>query len=200
MKRNYKLFKQMLNSEKTNRENLFFDVLIKVIGDYYFLDYGYVNVASRKREVVFARQVAMHLLMKNTKWTLGKIGEKFNRDHATVLHSNQVVLDLKSVNKKIKQEVSKIEQITNNELKNFLKKDQLDSSFHYIDMDNYISVRVADKKGIIFSGYFETEIVEILSKLGINNVTTFNHKKTGGYILEKLSNDNNTRDTASLDS
>jgi hypothetical protein len=200
MKRNYDLFKEMDNSQKRNKEDLFKDVLLKVIGDYYLLDYGYVTAKNRKREVVFARQIAMHLLLKNTKWTLGKIGENFNRDHSTVLHGDRVVKDLMSYHKRIKNDVAKIEKLTNQELSIILKKEKVDSRFHYIDLNNYTSVRVTNKKGLIFSGYTEAEIFEILTTLKIGDVDTFNHKKTGSYILERINNDGNTRNTTSIDS
>jgi hypothetical protein len=200
MKRNYDLFKEMDNSQKRNKEDLFKDVLLKVIGDYYLLDYGYVTAKNRKREVVFARQIAMHLLLKNTKWTLGKIGENFNRDHSTVLHGDRVVKDLMSYHKRIKNDVAKIEKLTNQELSIILKKEKVDSRFHYIDLNNYTSVRVTNKKGLIFSGYTEAEIFEILTTLKIGDVDTFNHKKTGSYILERIKNDGNTRNTTSIDS
>lgn len=200
MKRNYDLFKEMDNSQKRNKEDLFKDVLLKVIGDYYLLDYGYVTDKNRKREVVFARQIAMHLLLKNTKWTLGKIGENFNRDHSTVLHGDRVVKDLMSYHKRIKTDVAKIEKLTNQELSIILKKEKVDSRFHYIDLNNYTSVRVTNKKGLIFSGYTEEEIFEILTTLKVGEVDTFNHKKTGSYILERIKNDSNTRDTTGVDS
>lgn len=200
MKRNYDLFKEMDNSQKRNKEDLFKDVLLKVIGDYYLLDYGYVNAKNRKREVVFARQVAMHLLLKNTKWTLAKIGENFNRDHSTVLHGDRVVKDLMSYHKRIKTDVAKIEKLTNQELSIILKKEKVDSRFHYIDLNNYTSARITSKKGLIFSGYTEEEIFEILTTLKVGDVDTFKHKNTGSYILERIKNDGNTRNTTSIDS
>ena len=142
----------------------------------------------------------MHLLLKNTKWTQGKIGENFNRDHATVLHGNRVVIDLMSYHKRIKTDVTKIEKLTNQELSIILKKEKVNSHFHYIDLDNYTSVRVTNKKGIIFSGYTEHEIFEMLTTLMIGDVDTFDHKKTGSYILERIKNGGNTRNTASIDS
>ena len=200
MKRNTELLQEMENAEKRSKEDLFTDVLIKVIGDYYMLDYGYITSKSRKREVVFARQVGMHLLMKNLKWTLGKIGSKYNKNHATVLYANKVVNNLMSYHKKIKSDISKIEKLTNQEIKIILKKEKSDSRFHYIDLDNYTSVKVTNKKGLIFSGYTQQEIFEILTLLNTSDVETFEHKKTGSYILERLKNDSNTRDTTSVDS
>jgi len=201
MKRNNELLKEMDNCQKMNKDNLFKDILLQVIGDFYMLDYGYVTDKNRKREVVFARQVAMHILLKNTKWTLGKIGENFNRDHATVLHSDRVIKDYLSYCKLTKTEVNKIEKLTHQKMSIILKKEKADSGYHYIDLDNYTSVMVTNKKGIIFSGYTEHEIFEILTTLEIGDVDTFNHKKTGSYILERINNnDGNTRNTTSIDS
>jgi hypothetical protein len=201
MKRNNELLKEMDNCQKMNKDNLFKDILLQVIGDFYMLDYGYVTDKNRKREVVFARQVAMHILLKNTKWTLGKIGENFNRDHATVLHSDRVIKDYLSYCKLTKTEVNKIEKLTHQKMSIILKKEKADSGYHYIDLDNYTSVMVTNKKCIIFSGYTEHEIFEILTTLEIGDVDTFNHKKTGSYILERINNnDGNTRNTTSIDS
>ncbi len=48
---------------------------------------------SRKKGVVFPRQVAMYLSRRHTEESLADIGRVFNRDHATVLHSIKVVTD-----------------------------------------------------------------------------------------------------------
>ena len=57
--------------------------------------YGFVNEdllsSSRRQPLVLARQVAMYLCRELTDLSLPKIGEKFNRDHTTVLHSVEKV-------------------------------------------------------------------------------------------------------------
>jgi chromosomal replication initiator protein len=69
---------------------------------------------TRKRAVVFPRQVAMYLSRTHTQESLVDIGKAFGRDHATVLHAIKVVSDriLRDVsvsaqvdllNKKVKQ-------------------------------------------------------------------------------------------------
>lgn len=50
-------------------------------------------IKSRKRELVYARQLMMWYLSENTQLTLGMIGEMFNRDHSTVIHAKGVVND-----------------------------------------------------------------------------------------------------------
>jgi chromosomal replication initiator protein len=46
---------------------------------------------SRKRAVTFPRQVAMFLTRKYTRESLADIGNYYNRDHSTVLHSIKVI-------------------------------------------------------------------------------------------------------------
>jgi chromosomal replication initiator protein len=57
--------------------------------------YGFVPEdllsSSRKQPLVLARQVSMYLCRELTDLSLPKIGEKFNRDHTTVLHSVEKV-------------------------------------------------------------------------------------------------------------
>jgi chromosomal replication initiator protein len=47
----------------------------------------------RKREVAFPRQIAMYLARKLTDQALADIGQAFNRDHSTVVHSVRVITD-----------------------------------------------------------------------------------------------------------
>lgn len=48
---------------------------------------------TRKKAIVFPRQVAMYLSRRHTQQSLADIGKAFGRDHATVLHSIKVVTD-----------------------------------------------------------------------------------------------------------
>jgi len=52
--------------------------------------YG-LNVKSRKREIVYGRQLVMWYLINNTKMTLTSIGKLFELDHATVLHAKKQI-------------------------------------------------------------------------------------------------------------
>lgn len=64
----------------------------------------------RKRRIVEARQVCMYLLKKKTKLTLKAIGDLFDRDHTTVMHSDQTVKDLMAIDKEYKIAVEDIEE------------------------------------------------------------------------------------------
>ncbi|NOZ87987.1 MAG: chromosomal replication initiator protein DnaA [Deltaproteobacteria bacterium] len=60
---------------------------------------------SRKRNAVLARQVAMYLSRRFSDASLNEIGQEFNRDHSTVLHSIQ------TINKKIQENAAFYRQI-----------------------------------------------------------------------------------------
>lgn len=60
---------------------------------------------SRKRSIVFPRQVAMYLTRKFTAHSLGEIGGMYSRDHSTVLHS------IKTITQQILQKTSVREQV-----------------------------------------------------------------------------------------
>ncbi len=73
----------------------------KETGVPYFL----MQTSSRKREFVEARQIAMSLLFKyfKHKMSLSEIGRKFNRDHATVIHSIKCVNNLIELDKEFRE-------------------------------------------------------------------------------------------------
>lgn len=68
-------------------EKVSVDTIKKLICKHYKLSPEDVKSRSRKRSVVFARQIAMFLSRKFTEASLQAIGMEYNRDHATVLHA-----------------------------------------------------------------------------------------------------------------
>ncbi len=57
---------------------------------------------TRKRRIVIARQAIMVLAIRNTKMTLGAIGDDFGgRDHSTVIHARDTVGDMLDTNESI---------------------------------------------------------------------------------------------------
>ena len=53
-----------------------------------------MRLDTRKREIVFARQLVMTMARKYTELPLRLIAEPFSRDHATVLHAEKTVNNL----------------------------------------------------------------------------------------------------------
>ena len=60
-----------------------------------------IDIETRKREIVQARQICMFFAKSMTKVSLASIGEEFGgKDHATVLHANRTVKNLKETDRK----------------------------------------------------------------------------------------------------
>lgn len=69
----------------------------------------------RKRPFVNARQLAMYLSRKYTTKTLVQIGEYYGgRDHTTVIHSSNAVLDEMDINEIFRDEVNYLSEVIEN--------------------------------------------------------------------------------------
>ena len=64
------------------------DVILKVIYRNTMLEAEDILGKRRHREIVWARQAAIHSYQKHCKTTLKATGQAFNRDHSTVIHVN----------------------------------------------------------------------------------------------------------------
>lgn len=84
----------------------------EAVCEYFNVKVADVVSSSRKRNIVQARQIAMYLSRKLTGESLSGIGAAFGgKDHATVLHSCNMVADLIGTDRLFKQYVMDIERI-----------------------------------------------------------------------------------------
>lgn len=90
--------------------------VIQVVADFYDLKEKDILMASRKKEIVKPRQVAMFLLRKELKDSFPSIGRKFSgKDHTTAIHSYKKILLEIQKDKKLEEEITLIkEQIFTN--------------------------------------------------------------------------------------
>lgn len=63
------------------------------IETYFGYSLDMLKVKNRKRELVFPRQIGMYLHTKLTRYALETIGEIYNRDHTTVMHGRDTIID-----------------------------------------------------------------------------------------------------------
>lgn len=69
-------------------------VIFKIIEEHSGFSKEQLATKSRKKPIVDFRQIAIYLFRKHTMFSSAKVGKLFgNRDHATVLHSCNVVED-----------------------------------------------------------------------------------------------------------
>lgn len=93
-------------SNAPSSRTLTIDDIKKEVSAYYNIDQALLSAKTRKHEVVLARQMCMYLAKQLTQTSLKSIGMHFGgRDHTTVLHSCQQILNYIDTDKKVRQDV-----------------------------------------------------------------------------------------------
>ncbi len=89
--------------------------IIETTAKFYNLNYKDLVGKSRKKELVWPRQIAIYLIREELNTSYPAIGQELGgRDHTTAMHSyNKISEELKN-NEKIKQEISSIKQSLTN--------------------------------------------------------------------------------------
>ncbi|MBR4591985.1 MAG: chromosomal replication initiator protein DnaA [Elusimicrobiaceae bacterium] len=110
------LLSDILVSEHTLSVNV--NTIKKIVGKHFNIKMEDFNSKRKTQSVAWPRQIAMFLTTDLTDLSLPEIGREFNRDHSTVVHArdtvkekiatdpffaaeiNQIILDIKTVDKK----------------------------------------------------------------------------------------------------
>jgi chromosomal replication initiator protein len=87
------------------------DKIIKAVVDFYEITEKELIAQSRKKEVVYPRQIAMYLLREELKCSFPFIGKKFKgKDHTTAIYAYEKISRELEKNKKIEEEIELIKQ------------------------------------------------------------------------------------------
>lgn len=93
----------------TEEREVNIDTIQDLVSDYYEVTVADLKAKSRKKELVYPRQVAMYFAKEFTNLSLKSIGYHFGgRDHSTVIHAIQTINDLMEKDDAIKEAVQKI--------------------------------------------------------------------------------------------
>ena len=92
------LTKKVVKEIATDRKvNITIENITKIVCSYLNITEDKLRDKSRKKEIVFARQIAMYLSKELTKSSLKSIGLQFGgRDHSTVIHAHNSIDDAMS--------------------------------------------------------------------------------------------------------
>ena len=102
------LFKNILSSPTTLVTP---KKIIQIVAEFYDLKDKDILAASRKKEIVKPRQIAMYLLRQELKNSFPFIGRKFNgKDHTTAIHSYKKIVREIEIDKKLEEEISLIKE------------------------------------------------------------------------------------------
>lgn len=97
--------------KKIERKRITIDAIEAIVCEYYNIKAELIHSASRKRQIVQARQVTMYLSKSYTEMSLAQIGSIIGKkNHATVLHACRTVKEQMEVDKAFRDEVSDIEK------------------------------------------------------------------------------------------
>lgn len=176
---------EVLSDSNPIKQQRIMNYIVKIVGNYYEMQENYTYTKNRKREIVFARQVAIYLLCKYSSMTLSKIGSKFgNKNHATILHAKKTITDMLETYNDVKTQIEEIENLIKLNYIAIDKSVHLNNDFYYIDFNNHHSIKINNRKGIILTGFTEYERSKIMDSIaGI--IDQREHINTGLYILEK---------------
>ena len=87
------------------------DYIQKTVGEYFNISIDDMKAKTRKKEVVIARQVAMHFSKDYTNHSLKSIGYHFGgRDHSTVIYALQSVSDMIDTDSKFKYAMEELKK------------------------------------------------------------------------------------------
>ncbi|MEN3040272.1 MAG: chromosomal replication initiator protein DnaA [Bacteroidia bacterium] len=86
--------------------------ILKAVSNYFKIHTDELTGKSRRKEVAYARHIAVYLARKHTRHALKALGEYFGgRDHSTILHSCQWISEMLSVNQELNRHVQDLERI-----------------------------------------------------------------------------------------
>jgi chromosomal replication initiator protein len=107
---NFELVKKTVREVSTNKQvNVSIELITKVVCEHFLIEENKLREKNRRKEIVFARQVAMYLSKVLTKSSLKTIGLHFGgRDHSTVIHSHTIIEELLISDYKIKETIDSI--------------------------------------------------------------------------------------------
>jgi len=97
--------------KKIEAKKITINTIESAVCDFYNIKSELIHTASRKRQIVQARQVAMYLSKSYTEMSLAQIGSLIGKkNHATVLHACRTVREQMEVDKTFREEVAEIEK------------------------------------------------------------------------------------------
>ncbi len=109
--------KNILNSliSSTQTKSLTCKNIIEAVSSYFNINIKDITGKSRKKELVFPRQITMFLMRKEINTSYPTIGQELGgRDHTTAMHAYNKMSKEFNTNKKVKQDIESIRQFLYN--------------------------------------------------------------------------------------
>ena len=155
----------------------------KIVLLYFEAPEEYYTRKTRKSEVLKVKQYGCYFCKKHTSLSNQVIAELFClKNHSSIIKAIKKLDDLATFDKQTKQELKQINEII--KLKGLSKSYRVNfDKYYYINMNNFKSVRETPERAIIFVGYEDEEIINLLS----NPTTIKTHIHTKKFLIEENS-------------
>lgn len=75
-----------------SKKNIDSNDIIKICSEYYRISVNDILSSKRKKEIVQARDIAIYLCREMTSLSLPALGERFNKDHTSILYANNKIV------------------------------------------------------------------------------------------------------------
>jgi hypothetical protein len=161
-------------------ENDIVKFIKQICAIYFDVDESVYDIKTRKAEIIKVKHYAMYFCQKHTNLTYSNIAEIFHvKSHSSMNTTITKIDGLLDWDKKTRKEINDIDAIIR--LKGLAKGFRIDlQKYYFINLDTLKSVRENSERAILFVGYSDDEIQELL---GLNSEIR-EHKNTKKYILE----------------
>ena len=104
--------KTLIKNNIKPKKHLALDEIIKIIAGFYTLDPQKIYDKTRKKEIVYVRQMTMYILREYFNISYPAIGKEIGgRDHTTVIHSYEKVTEMIKDDPNVIQEIEQIRAI-----------------------------------------------------------------------------------------
>lgn len=84
--------------------------ILKTIVEHFDITLTILLTPTRKRVIVYPRQLAMYFMAHYTILSLKRIGEIFEKDHTTVIHSIEAIEGWVATDEKVREQLNQITQ------------------------------------------------------------------------------------------
>jgi len=99
---------------KPVRNKISIDSIINVVASYHDLSLSDMKGRGRRQRVAYPRQIAMYISRELTDYSLSEIGLEFGgRDHTTVMHAYQKIVDLMTQNSNLEPQIKELMRSVN---------------------------------------------------------------------------------------
>ncbi len=170
------------------------ELIKEVVATYYKQPLMDFTAKSRKKHVVQLKHIAMWLTrnLTNIRWV--EIGDAFNCNHATALHGCRQMdkYMILRTERQLQWEIAEIKGLL--EMRIALEEGSvnLEETHHYINLNDCVGIKFDKKKGLVFSGFNQSEIDMFMTALNMAGVINKEHhsvenaiefKDTGMHLL-----------------